>query len=192
MEKKRRRCFATVIYPESCVPNFKEVIAGWMVQAFLSPLHDKDLNADGTTKKPHYHLLCMFSSLKSDEQIKELINEIKGVGDEKIVSTVGYARYLIHRDNPDKAQYSASDVISFGGIDYLEYISKSCDDLKIIEEMTEFCIVNNVTNIRDLWILINSEGNTEWKRILCLKSTIWFVNLCKAISFKSKEDRRND
>lgn len=49
-KNERNRIFATVIYPESAPENFKDIISDWHIEAFLSPLHDKDINATGEAK----------------------------------------------------------------------------------------------------------------------------------------------
>ena len=76
------------------------------VAALISPLHDKDTNPSGEPKKPHYHVLLMFEGVKDYEtQVKPIFAEIGGVGREMVNSARGYARYLCHLDNPEKAQY---------------------------------------------------------------------------------------
>lgn len=74
-KNERNRIFATVIYPESAPENFKDIISDWHIEAFLSPLHDKDINATGEAKKPHYHLLVKFQGLKSDDQVKRCLKK---------------------------------------------------------------------------------------------------------------------
>ena len=54
---------------------------------------------------------------------------------EMVNSTRGYARYLCHMDNPEKAPYSKDDVVSLGGADYEEVISLPCDDYAVLDEI---------------------------------------------------------
>lgn len=51
MEKKRTRNYATVVYPESAPADWIRLLQEQCVPALISPLHDKDLNTDGTPKK---------------------------------------------------------------------------------------------------------------------------------------------
>ena len=119
MEKDSRvRLWATVVYPESAPDNWLSIIGDMMIPCYISPLHDKDFNADKTPKKPHYHVFMIFEGKKSRTQIKEIVERFGGVGQENILSKRGYARYLCHLDNPEKAQYNTDDVRSFGGLDY--------------------------------------------------------------------------
>lgn len=56
MEKKRTRNWATVVYPESAPDDWIMKLQEQCVPALISLLHDKDINADGTRKKEHYHV----------------------------------------------------------------------------------------------------------------------------------------
>lgn len=62
-EKKNRatrtRNFATIVYPESANPGWKEILRDLHIPAFISPLHDMDCNPDGELKKPHHHVIFM-------------------------------------------------------------------------------------------------------------------------------------
>lgn len=71
--KGRTRNYATMVYPESAPENWQTVIAESKIPVFISPLHDKDINPDGTPKKPHYHVLTSFDSVKTVDQAKEFL-----------------------------------------------------------------------------------------------------------------------
>lgn len=135
----RVRNYATVVYPESAVDNWKEILSQHHVPVFISPLHDKDINPTGEPKKPHYHVMMMFEGKKSIEQMKEIFDEIHGVGVEKVKSLRGYARYLCHLDNPEKAQYDTDKVTCLGGADYVSTIGLTIDKYIALGEMQDFC-----------------------------------------------------
>lgn len=181
----RTRNFATVVYPESAPDGWQQLLADELVPAFISPLHCSDLNADGEPKKPHYHVVIMFDSVKTDDQAKVIFDKIGGVGCLRVVSMRGQARYLCHLDNPEKAQYSPDDVIALCGADYLGTISLVTDKYQAIKDMIQFCEDNNVHAYSDLlvWCM---ENKMEWFRVLCdsatyvlkeyLKSKTWSNN----------------
>lgn len=175
----RTRNFATVIYPESCPSNWKEILAEECVPAFVSPLHDSDKNADGENKKAHYHIMIMFDGVKSDEQAKKIFDKIGGVGLQRINVIRGYARYLCHLDNPEKAQYNISDVLSFGGADYQEVISLPSDKYKVIEEMIDFCEKYNITSFY-LLSKYAFQNNDNWKKALADNSAIFMKEYLKS------------
>ena len=133
-KEKRTRNWSTIIYPRqteqdetTCPDNWADILGELGVKCAVSPLHDKDVNSDGTPKKPHRHVLVAFEGVKSREQAAELFDRIGGVGAEPVNSLYGMTRYLTHMDNPEKAQYSTMDVLTFGGFEYRRYASTKED-----------------------------------------------------------------
>ena len=74
MSKKddRARTWTFIVYPESAPQNWRELLDECHVSWVESPLHDKDVNPDGTVKKPHWHIILLFDGNKSYEQVKEI------------------------------------------------------------------------------------------------------------------------
>lgn len=171
----RSRNFATVVYPESAPENWKEIISESKIPVFISPLHDKDKNANGEDKKPHYHVEAMYESPKTIEQVRKFFESFGGVGCEVVSSTRAYARYLCHLDNPEKAQYDVGDVIAYGGADYMHTIGTASDIQKAIREMMLYIEENDLTSWSDL-ALYASEHRSDW-----------FDALTKSASYFTKE-----
>lgn len=169
--KGRTRNYATVVYPESAPENWQELLSEQFVPAFISPLHDKDVNPTGEPKKAHYHVLIMFDSTKTIEQAKEIFEKIGGVGCEKVNSIRGYSRYLCHLDNPEKAQYDQSDVRSMCGADYITTIGLVTDKYKAIREMMEFITEHDIYAYSDLLEYCAVE-RFNWFRVLCDNGTV--------------------
>lgn len=161
----RTRNFATVVYPESASDDWMEVLSQLFVPAFISPLHDKDINPGGEPKKAHYHVVIMFDSVKTVEQAKAVFEKIGGVGCEVVQSIRGYARYLCHLDNPEKHQYEQNKVRSLCGADYVGTIGLAYDKYKALSEMEEFC---ERYNIFSYFVLARyaSVHRSDWSRIL--------------------------
>jgi hypothetical protein len=128
----------------------------------------------------------MYDSTKTPEQAQEVFKSIGGVGCEKVNSMRGYARYLCHLDNPEKAQYDPSDVRSLCGADYIGTIGLVTDKYKAISEMIDYCIEAHVYSYSDLLEYCRAE-RFDWFRVLCdngtvvmkeyLKSRSWTKNL---------------
>lgn len=169
----RTRNFATIVYPESAPQDWLDILEQTFVPCFVSPLHDKDKNqkAEDEMKKPHYHLVVMFDSVKTNEQAKELFDKIGGVGCERVASLRGYARYLIHLDNPEKHRYNAEDIRQFGGADWHKTIATSNDKYTAVREMCQFCIESGITSYSELfeYAMLNRE---DWFRVLCDSATV--------------------
>lgn len=178
----RTRNYATVVYPESAPEDWREKLTAQFVPAFISPLHDSDLNPTGEQKKAHYHVIIMFDSVKTADQAKEIFSLIGGVGCEVVKSIRGYARYLCHLDNPEKAQYKPEDVTCLCGSDYISTIGLAIDKYVAIGEMQDFCEKYNVVSFYALSKYARSH-RPDWHRILCdcgsvfmreyLKSRMW-------------------
>lgn len=167
----RTRNFATVVYPDSAPDNWQEILSEQFVPAFISPLHDKDINPTGEAKKPHWHVMLMFDGVKTTEQALEIFNKIGGVGCEVVQSQRGYARYLCHMDNPEKAQYLPENVRSMCGADYTGTIGLVTDKYKAISEMIDYCVENNIVSYSDLLEYSRME-RFDWFRVLCDNGTI--------------------
>lgn len=84
----------------------------------------KRLPKVGDFKKPHYHGMIKFSSKQTPEAVIRFLQplHVKYVialgnknndGSKSELSWRGYARYLTHRDNPEKAQYDPKAVQVF-------------------------------------------------------------------------------
>lgn len=161
----RTRNFATVVYPDSAPSEWLSILQEQFIPGFVSPLHDVDVNPGGESKKPHYHVLITYDSLKTREQAKQVFDKIGGVGCEVVQSIRGYARYLCHLDNPEKAQYSKDAVICLSGADYATVIGLASDKYNALAEMEEFCERYNVVSFYAL-SRYASKHRTDWSRIL--------------------------
>lgn len=184
---KRYRNYATVVYPESAPANWVELLSDQCVPAFVSPLHNLDVNPDGEIKKAHYHVLLAFDSLKTKDQASDIFGLIGGVGCETVQSLRGYARYLCHLDNPEKHQYLPDDVVAFGGADYHATIGLPTDKYKAIREMMDYIRDNDIYNFADV-LEYASENRYDWFRVLCDSSTIVIKEYLKSRSWSA--DRR--
>lgn len=114
---ERLRSYACILYPESLPDDWESVLEGLHVPLAISPLHDADVMDDGTPKKPHYHVLLVFSGKKSVVQVLDMLSDLKVSHVEPVHDCRAYARYLAHMDSPEKAQYSPSDIKALSGFD---------------------------------------------------------------------------
>lgn len=182
----RVRNYATVVYPDSAPENWRDILSDFHVPCFISPLHDKDINPNGEPKKPHYHVQLAFENKKTVEQAKEIFNAIGGVGCEVVKSLRGYARYLCHLDNPEKAQYDTNDVKALCGLDYLSTIGLPIDKLHSIREMILFCEENNITSYRKL-LMYSMEERTDWFKVLCESGTYVMKEYLKSSAWEKEQ-----
>ena len=164
----RVRNWTIVVYPESAPENWRDLIDQWHIEWVESPLHDKDINANGEPKKAHYHVLLMFGGVKSYEQVLDLIQPLKCPIPTKVHNAKSLVRYMAHLDNPDKAQYSISDIVSHGGVDVADLLKPSSGErYSYIKEMQLWCNENNIVEFCDLFNYAASERFDDWFPLLC-------------------------
>lgn len=179
----RHRNFATIVYPESAPENWQSILDDFHIPAFISPLHDKDLDKNGNLKKAHFHVLVMFDGVKTNEQVLSIFSAIGGVGLEVIKNLSTYSRYLCHLDSVDKVKYLVDDVVCLGGADYTSEISLPSDKHRLIREMITFCKDSHIYAFPDLMDYA-SENRTDWFELLCDNSAYVMERYIKGLYFK--------
>lgn len=138
--EKRFKLWATVIYPESAPSDWLARLDELHTPLLISPLHSKDVDPDGQPKKEHYHVLAMFENPISADDFRNYVAAAGAVGQEHVISQRGYARYLCHLDNPEKAQYQPSEVIALGGASWHDSILSGVDKVKMQQRIEEAII----------------------------------------------------
>lgn len=174
----RTRNWATVVYPDSCPADWLHILEEFHVPFIVSPLHDSDRTAAGEEKKAHFHVLLIFDSVKTADQATEIFRSVNGVGCEKVSSLRGYARYLCHLDDPDKAQYNPNDVYCYRE-DYASLISLPTDKYDSIAAMIDWVDREGVISYAQL--LRYAKSNNEiWFRVLCDNGTMVMKEFIKS------------
>lgn len=124
------------------------------------------------------------------DQVKELFDQIGGVGVETVNSLRGYARYLCHLDNPDKHQYFPGDVKAFCGCDYLDLIGLPSDRYEVIAAMIDFCTAERET-IYSRFLRYCKDCQQDWFRVLCDSGTVVIKEYLKALDYELRENKGN-
>lgn len=182
-KETRKRNWVFVVYPESAPPDWVSRIRDMLVPGWISPLHCDDVNPDGEPKKPHYHVLLTFKGLKSFEQVKEITDALNATRPEVCKDIRAYARYLCHLDNPEKAQYEPSEVVSLGGADYLEKIKSAADTDTAVSEMMDWCIEQGCYSFFRLSEYARRE-RTDWFRVLSSSRTVFLTAWLKSMQWE--------
>lgn len=164
----RARNYAMMLYADSMSADWEETLKKEKMNGF-AVYHDKDIKDDGKPKKPHYHILIKYKNQKAESTVKELAKKI-GAANEKIIiikEFKKYAEYLIHKNNPEKAQYLPDDVKSYGDMDYKRLIDgkEKNQDIEVLKEILDFCIENNIYSYADL-LIYALQNNEDWLRII--------------------------
>lgn len=191
MPKKdtRSRIFAFIVYPDSIntPDNWLDILREFHIPCFVSPLHKDGYDPEGLGKKPHHHIMLVFEGNKSDEQISEIKDPVGGVGICKVKSKVGYARYLCHLDEDDKIKYNVSDVIQYGGLDYLTFIESESDIDLCFCEIEDFIDKHNVFSFYALSRYC-SKYRKDWARLLRHSGAVYFREYLKSRKWSEEHD----
>ncbi len=194
MATTRNTQFGSIVYPESALPNWIDILEEQHIRALVSPLHNMDIDKDGKIKKPHYHVILIFESLKSIKQVQEIIEKFGGVGVIPIHSLGAYSRYLCHIDNPEKAQYNKEDVKEISGANYKECCRQNEDKEKENEanliELTQIILDKRITYFHEVADLIIKEHNELFS---VLKQNSYYIHsiVMSLATQTQKEKERN-
>ena len=182
----RIRTWALIVYPESAPDDWQTIIANEHTPALISPLHDKDVNADGEPKKPHWHVLLMYSGKKSRKQIDELAERLHAPHPQPVSDKRGYARYLCHIDNPEKHQYSTDDVVALGGADYLSFLEGMVDIDRALGEMIDWLDEQGIYSFAALTRYARAH-RPDWFRVITSSRSYFLSQYCKSKQWEINE-----
>ena len=159
-ENVKKRNWAFVLYPESAPADWREQLTKSGIQAAVSPLHDRDLNADGEPKKPHYHVILVYGNPTTYNNVKSFTNGKLGQTVPQPLEQVrGYYRYLTHEDNPEKEQYSKSDIQLINGFDIRDFGEMTKSEVtRYKRELLDFIRDNNLIEYSDLLDILLDGG----------------------------------
>jgi len=118
----KKRNWAFVAYPESLPKNWQEILTQTGLPIAISPLHDKDENPDGTKKKPHYHIILIYSGPTSFSVVQTLTQKLNAPAPIPLEAVRGYYRYLTHKDNPEKKQYDEKEIQCLNGFSIFDFV----------------------------------------------------------------------
>ncbi len=186
------RVWAFLVYTESYRENYTK---DWIqkleetgVSFAVSPLHDKDINPDGTKKEPHWHVMVEFTGPTTYKNVKENICDLIGATiPKKIESARGYYRYLIHADNPEKAQYEYKDIKCYNGF---EIDLTETEEIIILKKICQIIRTCEIKEYKDLLDYFEDIGDNDYWRIAS-KKTIFINSYLGSYRNKYKEQVQN-
>lgn len=140
-----------ILYPESAPNNWKDVLRDSGIQCAISPLHDKDVNADNTPKKAHYHIILCYEGPTTFKNVSSLTDKLNQPIPQPLEQLRGYYRYLVHKDNPEKYQYDETLITSINGFDVSNYLDLTNNQIiAILKQLTIFIEDNQIYEYSDL------------------------------------------
>lgn len=209
LKRLKKRHWLFIVYPESAPDNWMAQLEMAGVQFAVSPLHDKDLLANGEPKKPHWHVIVTFEGPTTFLTAASFIEITKGPYPKACENLRGAYEYFIHKNNPEKTQYSSDDVKTFNG--FTIEISKK-DMKRIKQELVEIIIKNDLSEFMELVIYCEYCLDSEYSDVVqshssffqylissyrhnpekILKRYKWCRQFVQENENKTKEDNKND
>lgn len=188
----RARAWTCVVYPESAPKTWKEDLHSQGIAYDISPLHDKDKNAEGEYKKPHHHVVIDWGagSTTSGTRAIEIFDIIGGVYPDpekdrkeflktcKVKKLVSALRYLCHLDehDPDKHKYDVNEVVSgFEELPYCERVLKTMEKDEMCMQMVHFVIDNGISDFAT-FVLEAEKEHPDWMHSIINEKPGTFVN----------------
>lgn len=176
-----------MLYPESAPSDWRDKLQETGLPIAISPLHDKDINPDGTPKKAHYHIILCYSGPQTFNAVKTFCNGLNQPRPQALEAVKGYYRYFTHMDNPEKAQYSEEDIIHVNGFNIMDYITLTSAEVSVLKrEVQNFIRDNNILEYCDLLdMLMDGE---QWEQLdVAQNNTLLFSNYIKSRKYKAME-----
>lgn len=170
----KKRNWTTIVYLDSVKEGWIDELQETGLEVAISPLHDKDTNPTGESKKPHYHVIICYPGPTTKNCVQELSNELlSGVLVKPIESIRGMYRYLTHRDNPEKFQYTEKDIILLNGFDPSNIMSNADENaIKLL------CVIyiqdHHILEYTDLIDRLMLEDNPDMLHV-AMSKTIWHL-----------------
>ena len=176
MSNNRYRSYNWVMYLDSLPPNWLDYLDSLRIPILLG-VHDRDTwtpydqeknpeHVAGQLKKEHIHGVFLFEGKKSLKQILELLAPLGVKYAEPTHNVQSFTRYLLHMDNPEKAQYSKDSIICLGGAvpDFTRTIPNS-EVQAIMCQICDFIREKEITEFFELWCYAR-DNEPDWFTVL--------------------------
>lgn len=170
----KKRNWAFVLYPESAPDDWIEQLIQTGLQCAISPLHDKDIDPTGELKKAHYHIIICYAGPTSFNVVRQLTERLNQPIPQALEQVRGYYRYLTHKDNPDKYQYSDDDVKTLNGFNISDFVELSKSEvLEIKRKLQNLIRELDILEYSDFMdFLLDNEMSLEYE--VCSNNTYFF------------------
>lgn len=186
-KKVKKRHWAFVAYPESLPEDWFDLLKQTGLKIAISPLHNQDMNADGTPKKPHYHIMLSYEGPTTYGNVERFTRgTMNGTTPQPLESPAGMYRYLTHEDNPEKVQYDKADIRTLNGFNIRDFVEMSkTEAIKTKREITQYILDNGVMEYADLMMMtMCDDAPDDWYDVAS-SNTLYFTALIRSVRYKA-------
>lgn len=182
------RDWAFIVYPESAPENWREILDETRMRWIESPLHDRDINPDGTPKKMHWHVMLSADGPITLKAINKIIEPLNTPAPQKVGSGRGMIRYFIHLDNPEKAQYSKDELVGHCGADVDSYFELTkTSKMAVMKDIVTFIYDNEIDNYAD-FLMICINHSDDWFDVAINYNTLAINKMIDGMWLKKKNE----
>lgn len=185
------RNWAFVMYPESMPEDWFDRLQMTGLPFAISPLHDKDVNPTGETKKPHYHVICYYENSTTQKAVKELVCDlVNATIPIKLESMSGMYRYHLHIDNPEKYQYDDRQRTFINGFDCSKVDSLTYTEIsKLLVEIQKLICTEHIFEYADLLdLLLDNDLFNMWD--VARNHTLFLNTYITSRRYKTQQESR--
>lgn len=185
-KKVKKRHWAFVAYPESLPEDWMGELKRSGLKVAISPLHDRDINADGTPKKPHYHIMLSYEGPTTYGNVERFTRgTMNGTIPQPLESPAGMYRYLTHEDNPEKVQYDKAEIRTLNGFNIRDFVEASKSEIDRVKgEITDYIRDNCITEYADLVTIARADNAPDdWFSVVA-SNTLYFTALLRSWRYK--------
>ena len=186
----KKRNWTFVLYPESAPEDWRDKIKLSGLLAAVSPLHDKDLNPTGEPKKPHHHIVLVYSGPTTYSAVAKFTASLNATIPQPLESVKGMYRYFTHKDNPEKYQYDEADITTLNGFNIVDLVELTRSEVNQLKTRI-ISIIRTIgfTEYADLVdFLIDNELMAEYD--VAVNNTFFFNSYIASRRFKTEAEMR--
>jgi hypothetical protein len=199
--KSKGRYFLAVLYPENMREGWKNEIGDLLGYPYAYCIHDKDKTKEGEQRKVHVHMILAFPNTTTMQHAMDIFSKLSAAGKKALnkieiaSSVVNAYNYLIHDTEScrklKKHLYDKTERITGNNFDIGDYEQISTADKdRMLKEMCDYIIDNQITNFADMYIRITQDFDTPYFTVLKSYSGL-LERLTRGIFLRVEESNRH-
>lgn len=183
--RSKAKYWTAVMYPESMIDNWQEVISDKLQYPGAYCIHDKDvINDTGEIRKTHVHIILAFNNTTTYKHALSIFKELgKCNMCERVINIRRTYEYLIHNTESciksNKHLYDNNERILFNNFDIGAFEQLSTNDkVAIKKELSNIIRQQHIFNFDDFDLYVIENLSLEHYQVM-LENQNYFNNIVK-------------